>query len=107
MAIELNNIVIKIANPFGEHRHFIQGCANNLKERYYTKVFKGSYFLYNKISPTLFCSLFGLFSFQKKVQLLDRPLLDEEKEYFKNITTDFKPENFGYLKNKLVCIDYE
>jgi len=100
--------VIKIPNFNYSHSHFLQGCKANWDERKYTKIFKGckDCNFYEKISPTIYSSWFGLFSIQYKVKPLKRNLTNNEKEYFKQQTTDNKKENFGYLNDKLVCIDY-
>lgn len=102
----VGNIAIKIPNFTCQHSHFLKGCVANWNERLYTKSFKGLPEFLDKVSPTLFCSWFGLISIQKRVVILDRHLKDHEKHYFRNQTTDIKKENFGYLKGKLVCIDY-
>lgn len=99
---------IKIPNFKVEHHHFLLGCAANWNERKLTKLFKGctECEYYNKINPTLFSSWLGLLSIQREVELLDRNLTTFEVEYFKDQTSDIKKSNFGYLGNRLVCIDY-
>lgn len=101
----LKTIVIKIPNFLYQHNHFLQGCYANWSERYFTKIFKNN-ILIEKVAPTLFCSYFGLISIQKKVIELNRNLTTEEINHFQEITSDIKIQNFGYLNNKLVCIDY-
>ncbi len=100
------NFVIKIPNFINHHNHFLKGCYANYYERIFTKQFKNNE-LINKINPTLFCMRFGLFSIQRKVEILNRNLTKKEILYFKDITNDIKKENFGYLNKKIVCIDYE
>ena len=65
---------------------------------------------YDLVSPSVFCLWFGLLQIQHRVT---QPISDED--YFHpDFTTkfgdvsgrDFKPENFGYYKGRLVCCDY-
>lgn len=98
--------VIKVPNFTKNHLHFLQGCYANYAERSFCKNFKYYSLEYDKVSPTIYCSWFGLFSIQKRVIELSRPLIKKEIKYFKTTTIDLKYQNFGYLNNKLVCIDY-
>jgi hypothetical protein len=103
-----SKFVIKIPNFIYEHQHFLQGCYANWSERICTKTFfkdKDGEF-YNKIAPTKFCLFFGLLSVQVRAIELNRHLTEEEIEYFKDQMSDIKMQNFGYLGDKLVCIDY-
>lgn len=104
-----NKIVIKIPNYSYQHSHFLQGCLDNWNERKYTKYWKNckDCDLYDKIAPTYFCSWFGLFQIQAKCEPKLENLTMSEREIYKVLCgTDIKKENFGYLNNKLVCIDY-
>jgi hypothetical protein len=102
-----DNFVIKIPNFSVQHSHFLAGCYANFKERCYWKSWKGYPPLQDRVVPTLFCSCFGLFQIQARAAILnnDASLNDHEIEYF-SFTTDTKPSNFGYYKNRLVCVDY-
>ena len=100
----IGNIAIKIPNFTVQHDHFLIGCLANWTERKRTKESCDDYF--PKIAPTYFCSWFGLVSIQKRVVELGRDLDWKERTYFINYTTDLKKENFGYIKNQVVCIDY-
>jgi len=102
----IGNYAFKVPNFTYCHLHFLHGCYACWSERDYTKRFKVLSDVYEKISPTIFCSWFGLLSVQKRVVELDRDLTEDECFYFFNQTEDTKMQNFGYLKGKLVCIDY-
>lgn len=104
IVFRLGKYVIKIPNFLVEHRHGLQGMYANWSERQTTKRY-GSYYR-DKISPTIYSSWFGLFSIQRQVEELTRHLTEDEVEYFKDLTSDIKMQNFGYLEGKLVCIDY-
>jgi len=43
---------------------------------------------------------------QPRVELLQRGLTIDEKQLFAAITPDLERTNFGFLKGKLVCVDY-
>lgn len=58
------------------------------------------------VAPSLFCTWFGLIQIQKKVSVLSRELTRDEIKTFSDLTTDTKGNNFGYIKNRLVCLDY-
>lgn len=106
IVILIGDYAIKIPNFTYCHQHFLNGGYANWLERCYTKRFKCIDEYYSKISPTIFCSWFGLIAIQKRVKELNRHLTKEEVKYFKNQTADIKEQNFGYLNGKLVCIDY-
>lgn len=101
--------VIKIPNFTYSHGNFLSGCSANWDERKYTKAFykcKDCNWN-NKVAPTYYSSWFGLLNIQPRVKILNRDLTEEEIIYFKESNIeDLKSENFGYLNNKLVCIDY-
>ena len=104
--------VIKIPKFTYSHKHFLQGCYANWSERNFTKIFKdidwdGETNLYNLISPSYFCSYFGLFQIQARCKPLLRDLTEMEKELYKPLCEkDNKKENFGWYKGRLVCLDY-
>ena len=111
VVILLGNYAIKIPNFLFKHRHFLYGCYANYSERNYCKVFKPineeMKELYDKVAPSLFCSWFGLIQIQRRCIVNTVELTDEQLEYFKDINdNDTKPNNFGYYKGKLVCLDY-
>lgn len=103
--------VIKIPNFKVCHQHFLQGCFANWSERRLYKNFKGAYGcepdIIELIAPSYFCSIFGLVQIQARCVVLDRPLTEQELVTFNSICSgDIKQQNFGYYKNKLVCLDY-
>lgn len=102
--------VIKIPNFTHCHLHFLQGCYANWSERnYYKTHIKTDYEnnLVDYVAPSYFCLWFGLIQIQAKCEKLTRDLSEEEKEFYKPLCWgDNKKENFGYYKNKLVCLDY-
>lgn len=97
---------IKIPNFRYQHSHFLQGCYANWSEYTFCRTMKGLPEYFNKVAPTVFCTWFGLVSVQKRVAELERDLTENETIYFKELTTDIKKENFGYVNDILVCIDY-
>lgn len=109
LVLLIGKYAIKFPNFTYSHLHFLNGCYNNYSEYQYCKTFKkvqDSMDLYKKVSPTIFCLCFGLISVQKRVELLDRDLTNDEIQYFKQQSDDIKKDNFGYLNGVLVCIDY-
>lgn len=101
-----DNFVIKIPNFKCYHLHFLQGCYSNWSERNFNKTFKNTEFI-DLVVPSLFCTWFGLVQIQRKVEILDRELTDAEMKKFETVCSgDFKPPNFGFYNNNLVCIDY-
>jgi hypothetical protein len=106
LVLLIGKFAVKIPNFTVCHKHFLQGCYANWSERDYCKALKCIHEMYSKVTPTIFCSWFGLMSIQKRVVPLERHLTEDECEYFKNQTTDIKMQNFGYLDGVLVCVDY-
>lgn len=94
---------IKIPNFTCQMNHFLLGCYSNWRERQYWKAFKGTNI---QIAPSYWCSWFGLIQIQKRLLPLERDLTKEEVEYFKDITTDIKMQNFGLYEKRIVCVDY-
>jgi len=108
VVVLIGNYAIKIANPFFFHLHFLHGCYANYSERYFYKQLQRieKYETLQLITPSLFCSYFGLVQIQRRCNELDRHLSVEEMERFKEVCHDLKKENFGYLEGNLVCFDY-
>jgi hypothetical protein len=100
------NYVIKIPNFTYSHTNFLVGCLANWRERDYCKVFKFLPEFYNLVSPSYFCSWFGLIQIQRKVEVLNRELSESELHQFKGRFGDIHKSNFGWFENKLVCLDY-
>lgn len=100
----IGRYAIKIPNFTYSHLHFLNGCYSNWSERHVTKLKIEEFQV--KTAPTLFCSWFGLLSVQIRAEPRIADLTEAEKDYFKNQTTDIKPQNFGYIKGRLVCVDY-
>lgn len=103
--------VIKIPNYRFGMLHFLQGCYANWSERHFCKSFKNEdnvyENLYKYVAPSYFCSWFGLLQIQAKCKPLLRDLTNEEKIIYKPLCgKDNKSENFGWYKEKLVCLDY-
>lgn len=107
IVILICNIAIKIPNFTVCHRHFLYGCYANYSERNYCKMFRGMTKFYNLVAPSLFCSWFGIIQIQQRCEPIDFDLSDEQLELLKIVHNgDEKKENFGYYKNRLVCLDY-
>jgi hypothetical protein len=61
----------------------------------------------NYVTPSYFCSWFGLIQIQARCEPRLENLTEEEIHFYKDLHCgDYKKENFGYYKNKLVCLDY-
>ncbi len=104
-----NRFVIKIPNFSCNHHHFLQGCYANRSERRFYKIFKGMHDqrYYQLVCPSYYCSWFGLFQIQARCLPLERKLTRDEYEKFKGIAhNDMKKENFGFHKDRLVCLNY-
>ena len=105
-----DKFVIKIPNFIYQHNHFLRGCVANWEERNYYKQYNKLNFEGNMIeytAPSYFCSWFGLIQIQAKCEPMLEHLTDEQIEFYKELHKgDFKKENFGWYKGKLVCLDY-
>ena len=103
-------IVIKIPNFIYEHSHFLIGCQSNWEERKYYKLHINTFYennLVQFVAPSLWCSWFGLIQIQVKCEPLLRDLTEDERNFFELLCNgDNKKENFGWYKDKLVCVDY-
>lgn len=98
----------KIPNFSHGHGNFLNGCYANWSERKYYKDFINADYennLVHLVSPSYFCSWFGLLQIQAKCEPVYEELNNIEK-YLPLCGTDSKKENFGYFKGKLVCLDY-
>lgn len=117
MVITLNNkYVLKIARIFGEKENAVVGMRSNIQERKTTIFYTNPHYAFdrdiiNYIAPTVFCSVLGLFSIQRRCHIIsDKQKIISDINKFNNkfysISNDIHPENFGYLNNKLVLLDY-
>ena len=98
---------IKFPNPFNGHLNFLCGCLSNYKERWFYKHFREYKPISELICPSYFCSWFGLLQIQRRCVVNTRELTEEELERFESVRDgESKPENFGYIDNRLVCFDY-
>lgn len=103
--------VIKIPNFRYSHQNFLAGSKANWDERTIYKLFRdlpeGAFLV-----PTVYCSLFGLISIQKKARILERSEFEQikrDRNLYKNlkkICSDFHSKNFGEYDNRIVCVDY-
>ncbi len=105
LVLILNKIVIKFPNPRYYWKWFIKGFKGNIQETQLSK-------MGNKhLCPILFSAPFGLFLIMKKAKSLTSSDLEIDLYNFmeiNNITSaENKMESFGWLNNRLVCIDYE
>lgn len=92
---------------FQSHKSFLYGCYCNWIERMFYKNWNiYGIDLRHKYAPSIYCFAFGLLQIQKRCVELNRNLTTDEIDYFKDVTSDIKKENFGYYNNKLVCLDY-
>jgi hypothetical protein len=98
----IGKYAIKIANFKGRHLDFLLGCYNNYKERSYYKQTADI-----RVAKSYFCSWFGLIQIQKRYNMLERDLTNQEIESFSDVHFgDYKRENFGLENNQLKCLDY-
>lgn len=105
----IGKYAIKIPNLKNGHLHFLYGCFANYSERNYCKLMKNveNNKYYNLVAPSLFCSWFGLIQIQIRCIVNENELTDEELLYFENVRDgETKPNNFGFLNGRLVCLDY-
>lgn len=109
IVILIGKFAIKIANFTYSHQHFLFGCSANWNERTHCKTFKNfdNDILIIGVAPSYFCSWFGLIQIQARCEPCEHELTNEQIEKYKELHNgDYKKENFGYYKNKLVCLDY-
>ena len=104
-----DKFVIKVPKfKFGKYcqYNFLKGCIANLSERKFCKLFK-DFPTYDLVAPSYWCSWFGFILIQARCnKTLERELNFQELQIFQNVCSDLKPENFGYYKGNLVCLDY-
>lgn len=102
ITILIGDYAIKIPSFLYSQKSFIYGCYCNMSERLYC-INHGT----ENVSPSLFCSWFGLIQIQRRCKSLERDLTLEEVQEYKYLhCDDIKKENFGYYEGKLVCLDY-
>lgn len=96
------DFVVKIPNFTCQWNHFLSGLIGNMEE---FKTWK-----YNKselLCPILWASWGGWILIMKRVEVCT---YEDEIDYTPWVTAGFggddKPDNYGYLDNKLVKIDY-
>jgi hypothetical protein len=59
-----------------------------------------------KMCPSIWCAPWGLLQVQRRVKPLDRDIRPCEECHLWKWSTDHKPENYGLLDGKVVCVDY-
>lgn len=105
-----NTFVIKIPNFRNKHLHFLKGCSSNWSERNFYKTHININYENNMshwVAPSYWCSWLGLIQIQAKCTPKQEDLTKKEKEFYYPLCgTDNKKQNFGWFKNKLVCLDY-
>lgn len=107
IVISFFGLSFKFPNPINGHVFFLQGCLSNYKERQFYKEFKNYHPISDLICPSYFCSYFGLLQIQKQCSVNTRELTEEELKHFEVVRNgESKPANFGFIDNKLVCLDY-
>ena len=109
IVLAIGKWVIKFPKLSNGHMHFLFGCFANYSERSYCKnmVTMEDRALYNLVAPSIFCSWFGLFQIQKRCIVNTEELSQSVLDRFKNVHgMDTKPNNFGYIDGRLVCLDY-
>jgi hypothetical protein len=105
----ISRYAIKIPNFIYCHQHFLQGCYANWSERNLCKTFKSRVApnFINLVAPSYFCSWFGLIQIQARCDPKLEDLTNREIKLYEPLCGgDFKKENFGYYKGRLVCLDY-
>lgn len=108
IVVLLFGYAIKIPNPFNGHLNFLLGCCSNYGERKMYKLFRNYKPISELICPSYFCSYFGLFQIQRRCVVNTEELTEEELKRFDPVRNgESKPRNFGYIDNKLVCLDYK
>ena len=105
------NFVVKVPNAH-EYRLFLNGILGNLQEKAFSKM--GRY----DLAKVKFCDILGLVLIMERAQMVDVENVDYEnfkdklEEIYKDddmkefMLSDAKPSNWGYIKERLVKIDY-
>ncbi len=118
LVIILNNHVIKIPNFTYSYHHFIKGILANLNEAStWDIISKYTPYKAYLLCPVTF-SFAGIILIMKKANVekhinelrsspIDIPLKQLYKPWINNgLGGDDKPDNYGYLNDRLVKIDY-
>lgn len=107
IAILVGWYAIKLPRLSNGHLNFLHGCLSNYGERDFYKKCRDYKPMAELIAPSYFCTLFGLVQIQKRCVENKRELTEEELLKFECVRHgDKKPANFGYIDNRLVCLDY-
>ena len=102
--------MIKIPNLFVQYDHFLYGLLANLKEKNMSGKHKD-------LAKVFYCNNLGIFLIMEKAEvvsndidigefcdlLTDKYKDDKLKEF---MLSDWKPSNWGYIRGRLVKIDY-
>ena len=102
--------VIKIPNLLVQYDHFLYGLLANLQE-------KNMYGKHKDLAKVFYCNKLGIFLIMEKAEvvsndidigefcdlLTDKYKDDKLKEF---MLSDWKPSNWGYIRGRLVKIDY-
>ncbi len=99
IVILTQNYAIKLPRVNYGWMKFVEGIYCNLSEAKNWKWDNQN----ERLCPTLF-SFAGLINVMPRVKICTSE--QEIKEIPNNEWTDWKPDNYGYYKGKLVCIDY-
>ena len=97
---------IKIPNIFNGHLLFLYGCYSNYSERKFCKEFKYIPEMYSLVSPSLFCSWFGILQIQYRCDPISF-ISNKELKRLSPVNGETKYINYGIYKNKIVCLDYK
>lgn len=112
IVIEFKKVVVKIPNFTYSWENFLSGILANIRERDLWKYNSGVYENFDQskwLCPVLWGSIGGWIIVMKKV---DRVLTSEESELSYNhecipfFGGDDKPENYGFIADRIVKIDY-
>lgn len=107
LVLLIGKYAIKIPNFTYSHQNFLSGCLANHNERLFCKQYKGMPQL-DKVAYTYYSSLFGLLNIQRRAEIVPFDISSDRsiRESFRGVCHDFKNENFGFINDKIVCIDY-
>lgn len=90
--------VIKIPNFTNGWKYILTGLVANLNENFWSK------FNLSNLAKVKFCFPGGFFLIMEKAEQVGEISVDFSQ--FQQIPLDKNPNNFGLIKNKIVCIDY-
>jgi hypothetical protein len=110
LVLELRNVVIKFPNFTYSWEHFLKGLIGNIKERNTYRWSERK----DLLAPVLWCSWGGWVLIMQKadVERHRTEVYDGGRRFIypewslNDLDGDDKPENFGYIDNKLVKVDY-